>query len=78
MKATILKVSESGKSFFVRIQLNPFDRGTVGYCNSIPGKVKGDVIEDFPKPTGLKPMIGEGGEVRTTKEGTPLQEFTFM
>lgn len=78
MKATILKVSESGKSFFVKVQLNAFDRGTVGYCNSIPNKVKGDVIDDFPKPTGLKPMVGEGGEVRTTLGGTPLMEFTFM
>lgn len=79
MQAQILKISESGKSFFVKVKLNAFDRGTVGYCQSIPDKKVGDTIEDFPKPTGLKPMVdSKTGEVRTTLGGTPLQEFTFM
>lgn len=75
MEGKVLKVSESGKSIFVKVQLNAFDsRGIAGYCANPEGKFKeGDIIPNFPKPTGIENRYQEDGTtVMATKTGEPL------
>ncbi len=80
-QATVLRVSESGKSLFVKVKRHAFDnQGIAGYCAN-PGNLKvGDVIEQFPMPTGVehrKKPDGVDGELMCTEKGEPLQYLTW-
>lgn len=74
MDAKVLKVSESGKSMFVRVQLNAYDtKGIAGYCANPTNAKVGDIIKDFPTPSGIESRVNpETGEIFTTKTGEPL------
>lgn len=73
--AKVLKVSQSGKSIFVRCQRNAFDtKGIAGYCSNPEGKYKeGDIIPNFPTPTGIEHRTKpDSDEIMCTESGEPL------
>ena len=74
--AKVLAVSATGKSIFVRVgnPANPYDtNGIAGYCANPNGAKKGDIINDFPVPSGTVNKRNPKGEIMCTKDGEPLQ-----
>lgn len=76
--AKVLKVSESGDSIFVNVKKHQFDtKGITGYCANPEKQFKaGDIIPDFPMPTGVENREIEG-KLAVTKEGEPLSFLVF-
>ncbi len=76
--ATVLLISKSGKSMFVRVSTNKYDlQGKAGYCLNPDGAKVGDVITSFPEVSGIEHRKNEKGEVMATSKGEPLSFLVF-
>lgn len=78
MEALVAKVSETGKSMLIGIKPNKYVIGLqFGWVANPDGLKKGDVIADFPQPTGTQPCMDKDGQPILHQDGSPVVRFVF-
>ena len=77
MKATVSKLSKSGKTMLVKCKSDKYEIGLkFGWCANPDGLKKGDDVLDF-NPKGTAQIYDEDGKPLTYANGEPLLKWVF-
>ena len=78
MHAIVKKLSGTGKTMLVQVQMNKYDIGfTFAWCANPDGLKKDAVVEGFA-PTGVAPVgNGKDGKPLLHKDGNPVMKWVF-
>ena len=77
VEAKVCKLSKTGKSMLVGIKPNKYVIGLVfGWVANPDEKKVGDIISDFPLPTGTEPCFDAEGKPILHEDGSAVVRFT--